>query len=120
MPSATKIDLTILRGVAEILDFIYLDDAGAAVDLTGYSAQMQIRAYREATGDPLAEYTSGGGEITLNAGAVTGRVLVEADTTAYAFSRGVYDLKLFPPGAAAHEGLRVRQGKVRVDWDVTR
>jgi hypothetical protein len=69
----------------------------APVNLTGYTARMQIRA-KLADTTTLAEYTTENGKIqidTINYGIA---ILVDATTTAgYSFSSGVYSLELISP-----------------------
>lgn len=115
--AAGKHDLLIERGTSTILSFVYKDPNKNPISLAGYTARMQIRDHLEAPDPPLAEYTTGNGKIVLEAGAETGRVDIEDDTTSYTFRKGIYDLELVDAGGKVD---RVLQGKVKVDWDVTR
>lgn len=67
------------------------DDNDTAVDLTDYTAKMQIR--NKPGGTLLKELATGGSGITINAS--TGEValaMTATETAALAFREGVYDL----------------------------
>jgi hypothetical protein len=55
------------------------DSAGTPIDLTGYTALMHIRREIGATGDPLYELSSAGGDIVL--GGVLGTVAIKIPNT---------------------------------------
>lgn len=91
-------------------------DTGGAVDLTGYTARMQIRETVDSP-TPLAELATGDGiSIDGPAGQIT--LLITADTsTAWDWHSGVYDLELVDPGGGVE---RLLKGDVRIDREVTR
>lgn len=95
MPTSPgRYTLNIYKGMDLDLTFTYRDTAGALVNLTGYTARMKVRA---SDGSFPVSLTDGGAAngITLGAGAGTIRVQrTAAQTAAYSFSRGVYDLEL--------------------------
>jgi hypothetical protein len=73
---------------------------GALVDLSGYTAKLQIRSKVD---DPtvLVELTDGGAANGITLGGVAGTVRIQrtrAQTLLYTFSRAVYDLELLGPG----------------------
>lgn len=90
--------------------------SGALVDLTGYTARMQVR--RKVTSDStLLSLTSGSG-ITLGGSAGTITLSVSAtDTAAMTWREGKYDLEL-----VASDGTvtRLLEGRITVDPEVTR
>jgi hypothetical protein len=87
------------------------------VDLTGYTARMQIRASVGAQ-TVLLELTTENGGITLGgaAGMVT-RTITEAQAAAVGFTSGVYDLELVDADGAV---TRLAEGLVSVSPEVTR
>lgn len=89
---------------------------GSPMNLSGYSARMQIR--RSYDSDPLLTLTSGGGGITL--GGAAGTILVEiAYTTTEAFSSGqyLYDLEIT---SGANKRDRLLEGTFTISREITR
>lgn len=86
------------------------------VNLTGYSARMQVRPEVESD-TVLVELTTENGRITL--GGVNGTLLmqIEAAITSMIASDGVYDLEIYN---SDDEVYRVIKGKFIVDPEVTR
>lgn len=92
-------------------------DAGALVNLSGYTGRMQVRADVESTSTVLSLTTSNGG-ITL--GGALGTVLITVSATESAtLTAGeyVYDLELVNAGG---EVTRLVQGTFTVRPEVTR
>lgn len=116
--TAGKYDFTIEQGAKFTRVFTWKDSAGTPINLTGYTAAMQIRKDIEATAT-LVSLTSGSG-ITLGGalGTITVEILATA-TAAYSFRSGVYDLELYPAGNAAN-AVRLLEGAVTVSREVTR
>jgi len=88
----------------------------AVVDVSGYSARMQLRTSATAASSAI-ELTTANGRITL--GGVNGRIsllLSATETAALAAGEYVYDLELF----AGTVVTRVLQGTVTVVAEVTR
>lgn len=86
------------------------------VDLTGYSARMQIRRNVHSA-DALLSLTEGDG-LTLGDDLGTIRILIDADTSSdWVWRSGVYDLELVMPTG---EVLRLLEGDVKVSPEVTR
>lgn len=114
-------DITIEAGATFRLAITWKDDAGVAINLTGYSARMQVRETYEATDtatDPILSLTSGAGDIVLGGSAGTVVVTVPAATTQKLFhSYAVYDLEL-----EASNGVvtRLLQGNAIISREVTR
>lgn len=115
MPAQTA-NLTIEQGATFRQTFFVKAADGAARDLTGFSARMQVRATID-TPTPAASLTSPAGGLTITA--ATGRIdalITAADTAAMTFSRAVYDLELVN-GA---EVERAFSGFVTLSREVTR
>ena len=90
--------------------------AGTPVDLTSYTARMQVRSTFDASSSVLS-FTSGSG-ITL--GGTAGTILVEASaatTAGVPVGQYVYDLELVSAGSAV---TRLVQGNLTLDPEVTR
>lgn len=89
----TLIDFTIDQGADWAKRVPLLDEAGAAADLTGYDARMQIREHD--TDDVILADLRVGAGITIDAanGIVT-LALTAAQTTAITVALAVYDLKM--------------------------
>lgn len=89
---------------------------GTAVDLTGYTARMQVRQ-KVTSADTLLSLTSASG-ITLGGSAGTITLSVSAvDTAAMTWREGVYDLELVSGGG---EVTRLIEGRITVSPEVTR
>lgn len=91
---------------------------GQPVDITGWTAHMQIRA-KKTSAVVLAEYTTDpGGYITISG--VAGQVLVDVPgdiTLNYGFGSGVYDLYATDTGGNRR---RIAEGNINVNDTVTR
>lgn len=109
-----RYDLKIIQGATLDKTFTWKDSAGTAINLTSYTAKMQIRSK---LGDPgvLVELTHVDG-ITLGGAAGTVRIQrTAAQTAAYGWPRGVYDLELISGGVVK----RFLEGDVIVSPEVT-
>ena len=120
---AGTFDFIIEEGAVFDETIVWYDSDGALVDLTGYSAEMEIRKnWNDSTA--LATLTSASG-ITLGGVAGTIRLrMTSAVTRALDFDRAVYDLELSPSGAAdmnaSTDCIRLLEGVVVLDREVTR
>lgn len=93
------------------------DEAGVLVDLTGYTARMQIRANKKAT-TTLLELTTENDRIVMGGAAGTIQLVLPATVTAAIdWTRGVYDLEIVNADGFVQ---RLWQGDVEVDKEVTR
>ena len=110
------LNLTFPQGDTWALSLTWNDSAGAPINLTGYTAAMQLRLTYDAV-TPVLSLTSTSG-ITLGGSAGTVALLVDAPTTA-AIDAGiyVYDLDLRSGGGVV---TRLVQGSVTVTPEVTR
>lgn len=92
------------------------DSSGVPVNLTGYTARMQIRPTLDSTTVTL-ELTTANSRITL--GGATGTITLNADSTVMNMSAGayVYDLEVISGGGAV---TRIVMGSFVVRGEVTR
>lgn len=114
---ARRIDLYIPQGATYNRAWLHADATGAPINITGYTARLQIREYQAATA-VLYSATTENGEITLSG--VTGLVQLKIPaniTAAWAFSLGEYDLELVAP---LGETTKLGWGRVQVRPEVTR
>lgn len=110
-------DLKIYQGQTFSLSFIWKDELGTPIDLTGYTARMHIRAAVKAA-TTLIELTSENGHISI--GPAPGQVKLEipaAVSTPIVVPSGVYDLELESPSGFVR---RLLMGKVTFVPEVTR
>lgn len=116
----TKIKLVIKQGATFRRRLTWKTGSPAiAVDLTGYTARMQVRAVIE---DPvvLVDLTTENGGITLGGTAGTIDLFInDAATSAYMWDAGVFDLEMVAPGANG-DVIRLTAGTVTVSPEVTR
>jgi hypothetical protein len=92
------------------------DGAGDPIDLTGYTARMQVRRDMDATA-ALIELTTENGRISL--GGETGEITltIDADDTSDIPRPGVYDLELESDSGTV---IRLLKGAFYLDSEVTR
>lgn len=110
---ADSYDITIEQGATFSLPITWRDSAGALINLSGYTARLKVKDGGGVTVISLTEADGialGGalGTITLSRSA--------ALTTAYTFTRGVYDLELV---SGAGVVTRLLKGQVIVTPEVT-
>lgn len=110
------LNITIEQGATFNPVLTWKDENGVVIDLTGYSARMQIRDTVDATSF-IAELTDLTGEIVLGgtAGTITFN-LSAAATAAFTFDSAVYDLELVN-GTIVN---RLLKGEVILSKEVTR
>jgi hypothetical protein len=114
--AATTYDILIEQG-ATYSQVITYKDNGVAVNLTGYTARMQVRATLESA-STLVELTTANSGIALGgtAGTIT-LTIAAADTAALTSGRGVYDLELVSGSGIV---TRLLQGVATISRNVTR
>ncbi len=114
--SAGIYDYTVEQGATFIRVFTWNNPNGTPVDLTGYTARMQIR---QSVVSPTYYYQAlSGGDIVLGGSAGTITLTIPAPTSAaWTFIKGVYDLELQSPSGIV---TRLVQGNVTVSREVTR
>jgi hypothetical protein len=114
--AATTYDILIEQGATYSQSITYKDN-GVAVNLTGYTARMQVRATLEAA-STLVELTTANGRIALGGAAGTITLTISAtDTAALTSGRGVYDLELVSGSGIV---TRLLQGVATISRNVTR
>lgn len=88
---------------------------GTPADLDGWSVRAQLR--RSITADePLHEWSTAVGNASIVDGHVSLRVQ-PSESESWAWASGVYDVELFHTDGRV---VRVTQGSIRVDQEVTR
>ena len=109
-------DITIEQGATFQMSLTWNDNTGSPINLSGYSARMQVRTSYEAE-ETLVSLTSLGGDIVLGGALGTIAITIAASVTeTLQIDEGVYDLELV-------NGLtvtRLLQGKATVSREVTR
>ena len=116
--SAGRFDLIIEQGATYSQTFTYETAAGLPINLTAYTAAMQIRETAESD---VVLATSGGStpSITLTLGGALGTIVVAmtaAKTALLSFDTAVYDLEL----TTGTTVIRLLEGEVKLSKEVTR
>ena len=114
--TAVTLNIVIEQGITYKQSLIWQDEFGVVIDLTNYTARMQVRNKLESK-DPLISITDASG-ITLGGVAGTIAILVSSTVTdAIENISGVYDLELID---SAGEVTRLIEGTVTFVRGVTR
>ena len=109
--------ITIEQGATFSLPITWKDQLGNAVNLTGYTARLQVREEVESA-TPFLTLTTENGGIALGGAAGTITLTVTATATAaLTASKGVYDLELISGGGVI---TRLLEGLVVIKKEVTR
>ena len=97
--------------------FIKKDGNGVPVDLTGYTARMQIRS-SPLSPNVILELTTENGRIVVDGllGKVT-LILDNVTTAGLTFKKAVYDIELIDPAGKIPPFI---QGNVTLDFETTR
>ena len=115
--SSSRHNFTIEQGTTLMKPFIWKDSDGVPVDLTGYTAKMQVRQSPQ-SGTVLLELSTTNGRITL--GGASGTItlaLIASTTAAINWRRGVYDIELTSGDGTV---TRLIEGEIQVSKEVTR
>ena len=118
MAATNRYDLAINQGATFSLAATWRDSNGTAVNLTGYTARLQIRsAYDSST--TTVSLTSAAGDIVLGGAAGTIVATISATATAALASSfsGVWDIELVSGSGVV---TRLLEGAVTVSPEVTR
>lgn len=112
---AGRYDITVEQGSTFNLTLVYKDQRGYVIDLTGYTARMQMRS-TAASSTVVLDLTIANGRIAIDG--ATGRITlsIAAADTAGLSGAGVYDLELV-------NGLivqRILEGSYTISPEVTR
>lgn len=112
---AGLLDIEIEQGATFELVFIYQDEAGNPIDLTGMTARMQLRRTYNSP-DALLSLTNANGRIIFDpfAGKIT--LSVSATDTTPLTGSGVYDLELID-GSTVN---RILEGSFKVCAEATK
>lgn len=115
--AAASHDITIEQGATFQMNLVWKDSGGTPINLTGYSARMQVRrTYKADTA--MLSLTSPDGGITL--GGALGTISIVASATQTAAMEpliGVYDLELVNPSGVV---TRLMEGAVTISPEVTK
>ena len=114
---AGKLHIVIEQGTTFNPVFTYKDSLGAVIDLTGYTARMQIRLKKTSTAF-IHEITTAGSGITL--GGVLGTItllITDVETAAFTFTTGVYDLEIISAGGIV---TRLLEGTASLSKEATK
>jgi len=113
---AGKLNMVIEQGATFNPVFTYKDENDTLINLTGYTARMQIKLKRTSP-STIEDLTDGNGKIILGgaAGTIT-LLLTDTETAAYTFTSAVYDLELINGSGAV---TRLLQGSVTLSTEVT-
>lgn len=111
-------DITIEQGANLSLPLTWKDGNGDPVDITGYSARMQIRENFDSDDFIVSLTSDAGGGIMLGGAAGTVTIAMSAALTAsLAQVDAVYDLELISVSGFV---TRLTQGRVFISREVTR
>ena len=115
-------DMIVDQGATVNTVFTLKNSARSALDITGYSARMQVRKFDGTTRDPkptvVAEYTSLDGYFTIGGTAGTVTLLIPpAEMEAFEAGSYFYDVEV---ESSLGETTRIVQGKFIVRAEVTR
>lgn len=118
MPNLNSYNLEINQGATLALVATWKDSAGTAVNLTGYTARLNVRE-TYASASAILTLTTENGGITLGGSAGTITLSASATTTAALTApfSGVYDLELVSGGGVV---TRLLEGVATVSPEVTR
>lgn len=116
MSDIQKVNLTIEQGTTFRYKFAWVDAKKRAINLTGFTARMQIKA---AITDSafLVELTTANSKLAISEPTgIVSLYLSDAETTAFTWSKGVYDIELISPTGDVY---RMVSGSVTVSKEVT-
>jgi hypothetical protein len=115
--SAGNLDLFVEQGATFTYTLTLTDNVGTPINLTGYTARMQMRRAVQSD-EVLISLTTQNGRIVITP--LTGVIVLNIEATATAalnFQTAVYDLEIESAGGIV---TRVLQGKVTLSREVTR
>lgn len=115
--AAATYDFEIEQGTTLLKPIVWKDSAGTAVNLTGYSAKMQIRK-SVSSDDVLLELSTTNSKLSITplTGTIT-LIFSAATTAAIDWSRGKYDLELTSGDGTV---TRLIEGEITVSKEITR
>ena len=121
---ASTYNFTVEQGATCIREFVWNTNSTAScstastpVNLTGYTARMQIRETVESS-TVLYEASTTNGHLAITAATGTVKLTIPAATSAaWTWTKGVYDLELTSPTGVV---TRLVKGTITVSREVTR
>lgn len=121
LASGSKFDLVMVQGATFEKSFEYKDSAKVSINLTGYTARLQVRSDTDSS-TTLIELTTENGRITLNdpTTGVISLYISAVDTAALTFNTGVYDLELQHVASGRTIVENIVYGNVSLRKNVTR
>lgn len=117
--AAAKINLTVEKGATFTKNFVWKDAKGRAINITSYTANLQVRATADPASAVLLELGSQAPESGIVLGGTAGTInltITDEETAALTFTKGVYDLLLSLPDGTKK---RLLQGSFAVSPAVT-
>lgn len=112
-----KHNLYLFKGATFDYLFIWKDESGALVNLTGYTARMHMREKIDSAA-PFLSFSTSDSSILLGGAAATIQMKASAAaTSAITATEGVYDLELVAPSG---DVVRFLEGLVIISGEVTR
>lgn len=115
--TARREDLEIEQGATFPISFVYKNEAGAPIDLLGYTAEFYV--CDKLKGPVLGSATSANGRVQVNAGGVVGKIIAQipsSETKQMKVDRGVYDFFLSGPGGEPR--IKLLYGAVQITQSV--
>ena len=112
--AAANYDLYIEQGATFTLQLVWKDDEGTPIDITGYSARMQIR--RNYGSEPVISLADGEGLVLGNTAGTIEITITDEQTEAITITSGRYDLELEFGGVVT----RLIEGLVDISRGVTK
>lgn len=114
-PTAAEGDIIVEQGATFDVPMTWQDAEGDLIDLTGWTAKLQVRDY-PGSGDVLLDMNTENGQIVLGGAEGTIRLLLSmAETAALTFDNGKYQLELYTPSSQTE---RLLKGRFIVDKEV--
>ncbi len=121
--TAGTLNIVIEQGTTFQKKLTWADDptfpaAGNPIDITGYTARMQLREEKDSPDPAILELTDSNGRITI--GGANGEIdlfIDDADTEALIIESGFYDLEVESPAGIV---TRLVEGTFQLSTEVTR
>jgi len=121
--AAGTLNIVIEQGATFQKKLTWADDitfplAGNPIDITGYTARMQLREEKDSPDPAILELTDANGRITI--GGANGEIdlfIDDADTETLTIESGFYDLEIESPAGIV---TRLVEGTFQLSTEVTR
>jgi hypothetical protein len=115
--TAATTDFLIEQGATFRREILYKDSAGAVINLTGYTARMQVRRSKSSS-TVLLDMTTANLRLVITP--AEGKIVIDLPATltaTFTWPRGVYDLEIESSGGVV---TRLLEGEVSISREVTR